>query len=192
VESSLAPRRQTHEGHRGTCAGPKMPPWAVPFRQRPDSQDRRALTLKCRDAQVDHGVYLLHVCRFPGGKSTGPRTQAGLERCAAAKILHGQDTRGHAPGAPACFDAVEGTRNVRQKDWADPLKVDRHAWLLVASAGPRPGNSRLGSEAERSGARRRPVRHPFKSAHGREVRYASPLRYFEVQCSIFRPMTSCS
>lgn len=33
------------------------------------------------------------VCRTHGGKSTGPRTQAGLERCATAKIKHGQDTQ---------------------------------------------------------------------------------------------------
>lgn len=32
------------------------------------------------------------VCRFHGGKSTGPRSKAGLERCAAAKTTHGQDT----------------------------------------------------------------------------------------------------
>jgi hypothetical protein len=44
---------------------------------------------QCR-APAMHGK---KVCRFHGGKSTGPRTQAGLERCAAAKTIHGQDTR---------------------------------------------------------------------------------------------------
>ena len=33
------------------------------------------------------------VCRFHGGKSTGPRTAAGKKRCAAAKTIHGEDTR---------------------------------------------------------------------------------------------------
>lgn len=33
------------------------------------------------------------VCKFHGGKSTGPRTQAGLEICAAVKTTHGQDTK---------------------------------------------------------------------------------------------------
>ena len=33
------------------------------------------------------------VCRFHGGKSTGPRTEAGRARCAAAKTVHGHSTR---------------------------------------------------------------------------------------------------
>ena len=33
------------------------------------------------------------VCRFHGGRSTGPITQAGRDRCAAAKTVHGQSTR---------------------------------------------------------------------------------------------------
>lgn len=32
-------------------------------------------------------------CRFHGGKSTGPRTAEGRQRCAAAKTVHGQQTR---------------------------------------------------------------------------------------------------
>ncbi|MEY3664415.1 MAG: hypothetical protein RLZZ153_597 [Pseudomonadota bacterium] len=32
-------------------------------------------------------------CRFHGGKSTGPRTPEGRERCAAARTTHGQQTR---------------------------------------------------------------------------------------------------
>jgi hypothetical protein len=31
-------------------------------------------------------------CRFHGGKSTGPRTPAGLERCRAARLKHGYYT----------------------------------------------------------------------------------------------------
>ena len=33
------------------------------------------------------------VCRIHGGKSTGPRTEEGRKRCAAAKTIHGWDTR---------------------------------------------------------------------------------------------------
>lgn len=32
-------------------------------------------------------------CRIHGGRSTGPRTAAGRARCAAARTIHGQDTR---------------------------------------------------------------------------------------------------
>ena len=34
-----------------------------------------------------------HVCRFHGGKSTGPVTEQGRERCAEAKTVHGWETR---------------------------------------------------------------------------------------------------
>lgn len=33
------------------------------------------------------------VCRFHGGRSTGPRTTEGRQRCAAARTVHGQQTR---------------------------------------------------------------------------------------------------
>ena len=33
------------------------------------------------------------VCRFHGGKSTGPKTDAGRAACAAAKTVHGWETR---------------------------------------------------------------------------------------------------
>ena len=32
-------------------------------------------------------------CRTHGGKSTGPKTSAGRERCAKAKTVHGRETR---------------------------------------------------------------------------------------------------
>jgi len=32
-------------------------------------------------------------CRFHGGASTGPRTEAGRQRCAQAKTKHGRETR---------------------------------------------------------------------------------------------------
>jgi hypothetical protein len=31
-------------------------------------------------------------CRFHGGKSTGPKTEEGRQRCAAAKTVHGNET----------------------------------------------------------------------------------------------------
>ena len=33
------------------------------------------------------------VCKTHGGRSTGPKTEAGRQRCAAAKIVHGNETR---------------------------------------------------------------------------------------------------
>ncbi len=32
------------------------------------------------------------VCRLHGGASTGPKTQAGRERCAQARLVHGRET----------------------------------------------------------------------------------------------------
>ena len=31
-------------------------------------------------------------CRFHGGKSTGPKTPEGRQRCAKARLVHGQET----------------------------------------------------------------------------------------------------
>lgn len=33
------------------------------------------------------------VCRFHGGRSTGPKTAEGRRRCAEAKLVHGRETR---------------------------------------------------------------------------------------------------
>lgn len=33
------------------------------------------------------------VCRTHGGRSTGPKTEAGRQRCAEAKTIHGRETR---------------------------------------------------------------------------------------------------
>lgn len=33
------------------------------------------------------------VCKTHGGRSTGPRTKAGRQRCAEAKTIHGRETR---------------------------------------------------------------------------------------------------
>ena len=34
-----------------------------------------------------------NVCRTHGGRSTGPKTPEGRQRCAEAKTVHGKDTR---------------------------------------------------------------------------------------------------
>ena len=33
------------------------------------------------------------VCKTHGGRSTGPKTEAGRKRCGADKLVHGRDTR---------------------------------------------------------------------------------------------------
>ena len=45
--------------------------------------------LQCKNAALKKK----HVCRFHGGKSTGPLTIDGKQRCAKAKTIHGWDTR---------------------------------------------------------------------------------------------------
>ena len=35
----------------------------------------------------------MRVCRFHGGKSTGPKTKEGRKRCGIAKTVHGGETR---------------------------------------------------------------------------------------------------
>ena len=34
-----------------------------------------------------------NVCKTHGGRSTGPKTEAGRQRCAEAKTIHGRETR---------------------------------------------------------------------------------------------------
>ena len=45
--------------------------------------------LQCRKA-ASNGK---RVCMFHGGKSTGPVTSGGKQRCAMAKTIHGRETR---------------------------------------------------------------------------------------------------
>jgi len=33
-----------------------------------------------------------NVCRFHGGKSTGPKSEFGRQRCAQARLVHGRET----------------------------------------------------------------------------------------------------
>lgn len=46
-------------------------------------------------------------CRFHGGASTGPKTEEGRQRCAEAKIIHGNETR------KARTERAEGMRRLR-------------------------------------------------------------------------------
>ena len=41
------------------------------------------------------------VCRFHGGKSTGPKTEDGRKRCGIAKTVHGGETRAIRAARPA-------------------------------------------------------------------------------------------
>ena len=43
----------------------------------------------------------MRVCRFHGGKSTGPTTKEGRKRCASAKTVHGGETRAIRAARPA-------------------------------------------------------------------------------------------
>ena len=45
--------------------------------------------LQCRKAASKSK----RVCMFHGGKSTGPVTSGGKQRCAEAKTIHGRETR---------------------------------------------------------------------------------------------------
>ena len=47
------------------------------------------------------------VCRTHGGRSTGPRTDEGRQRCADAKTIHGNETR------KARTERAEGMRRLR-------------------------------------------------------------------------------
>jgi len=46
-------------------------------------------------------------CRFHGGRSTGPKTEQGRQRCAEAKTIHGNETR------KARTERAEGMRRLR-------------------------------------------------------------------------------
>jgi hypothetical protein len=47
------------------------------------------------------------MCRFHGGASTGPKTDEGRARCAAAKTMHGFETR------KTRIERAEGMRRLR-------------------------------------------------------------------------------
>jgi hypothetical protein len=45
--------------------------------------------MRCRGPAVSG----MSVCRMHSGKGSGPKTEAGRQRCATAKTIHGFDTR---------------------------------------------------------------------------------------------------
>ena len=46
--------------------------------------------LQCRSPAIKGK----RVCKWHGGRSTGPKTEAGRQRCAQVKTIHGRETRG--------------------------------------------------------------------------------------------------
>lgn len=60
------------------------------------------------------------VCRTHGGASTGPKTKAGRASCAAAKTIHGRETR-----------AKRKVRAIKQKELRELEVVMKIAGLIV-------------------------------------------------------------
>jgi hypothetical protein len=56
---------------------------------------------KTRRLPTAHAVREKRVCRFHGGKSTGPKTKEGRKRCGIAKTVHGGETRAIRAARPA-------------------------------------------------------------------------------------------
>jgi len=55
--------------------------------KRCQARSKRSGLQCCAPAIVDKNV-----CRFHGGKSTGPRTQAGVNKCSQSRWVHGNET----------------------------------------------------------------------------------------------------
>ena len=55
--------------------------------KRCQARSKRSGLQCCAPAVVDKNV-----CRFHGGKSTGPRTQAGIDKCSQSRRVHGNET----------------------------------------------------------------------------------------------------
>lgn len=55
--------------------------------KRCQARSKRSGLQCCAPAIVDKNV-----CRFHGGKSTGPRTQAGIDKCSKSRWVHGNET----------------------------------------------------------------------------------------------------
>ena len=60
--------------------------------------------LRCRAPAIKGKA----VCRFHGGKSTGPKTKAGRARIAAAHTVHGRETRQKRADTSAALALVLG------------------------------------------------------------------------------------
>jgi len=59
------------------------------------------------------------VCRSHGGASTGPKTIAGRQRCAAAKTVHGRETR-----------AIRAERDVKLRELREMEQNLKNAGLI--------------------------------------------------------------
>ena len=55
--------------------------------KRCQARSKRTRNQCCAPAMVDKNV-----CRFHGGKSTGPKSEVGLQRCAQSRWVHGNET----------------------------------------------------------------------------------------------------
>ena len=53
-------------------------------------------------------VVIITSCLFHGGKSTGPVTELGRQRCAAAKTIHGFETRAKREYRAKKFQEMRG------------------------------------------------------------------------------------
>jgi len=59
------------------------------------------------------------VCRFHGGKSTGPTTEAGRQRIARDKTVHGRETR-----------AIRQRRTQKTREMKDLKKLMESLWMI--------------------------------------------------------------
>jgi hypothetical protein len=55
------------------------------------------------------------VCRFHGGKSTGPKTKEGRKRCSDAKLIHGGETRAIRAARPAKMAELKVLEKIIEK-----------------------------------------------------------------------------
>ena len=65
------------------------------------------------------------VCRAHGGKSTGPVTDAGKQRCAAAKTIHGWETR-----------KIRAVRSQKMAELSELEVTSRSAGIMLGPATP--------------------------------------------------------
>lgn len=69
-------------------------------------------------------------CRFHGGRSTGPKTEQGRQRCAKAKTIHCKETR------KARTERAEGMRRLRE--------LEDFGYALGIMSGPRTPGRKTG------------------------------------------------
>ena len=55
------------------------------------------------------------VCRFHGGKSTGPKTKEGRKRCSDAKTIHGGETRAIRAARPVKMAELKVLEEITEK-----------------------------------------------------------------------------